>query len=75
MEENVFELNKKIENLILENQKLKDEVQSFSSAKQSLNRMSVRLKKLCKRLDPTNEIVEEMQKISAEIKENVNKIT
>lgn len=40
----------------------------YSSAKQSLNRMSARLRKLCKRLTPTNDIVVEMQNIAKEIK-------
>lgn len=39
----------------------------YASAKQSLNRMSTRLRKLCKRLTPTNEIVLEMQNIAKEI--------
>jgi len=41
----------------------------YASAKQSLNRMSARLRKLCKRLAPTNEIVLEMQSIANEIRE------
>lgn len=49
--------------------------QEYASAKQSLNRMSARLKKLCKRLTPTDEIVLEMQKIADEIKEYARKAT
>ena len=45
------------------------------SAKQSLNRMSTRLRKLCKRLTPTNEIVLEMQKIADEIRDHAKKAT
>jgi len=40
----------------------------YASAKQSLSRMSARLRKLCKRLTPTNETVLEMQDIAKEIK-------
>ena len=48
--------------------------QAYASAKQSLNRMSTRLRKLCKRLTPTDEIVLEMQKVADEIREHVNKV-
>ncbi len=58
----IAELQQKIASL---NQKL----QEYSSAKQSLYRMSTRLRKLCKRLAPTDEIVLEMQRISAEIRD------
>lgn len=49
--------------------------QEYISAKQSLNRMSIRLRKLCKRLSATNEIVLEMQKIADEIRELAKKAT
>lgn len=49
--------------------------QEYSSAKQSLNRMSTRLRKLCKRLTPTTEIVLQMQKIADEIREYAKKAT
>jgi hypothetical protein len=49
--------------------------QEYFSAKQSLNRMSTRLRKLCKRLTPTTEIVLEMQKIADEIREYAKKAT
>ncbi len=49
--------------------------QKYFSAKQSLNRMSTRLRKLCKRLAPTTEIVQEMQKIAEEIREYAKKAT
>jgi len=48
--------------------------QEYASAKQSLNRMSTRLRKLCKRLTPTNEVVFEMKKIADEICEYVKKV-
>jgi hypothetical protein len=54
---------------------LKASKQEYQSAKQSINRMSARLKKLCKRLTPTNEIVLEMQKIAGEIRELVKEVT
>lgn len=69
------ELQKKIEVLTQANSELMADKQKYSSAKQSLNRMSVRLRKLCKRLTPTNEIVVEMQKIAEEIREYVKKAT
>ncbi len=47
--------------------------QNYLSAKQSLNRMSARLRKLCKRLTPVNETVVEMQKIADEIRELTKK--
>ena len=43
--------------------------QKHASQKQSFMRMSTRLKKLCKKLTPTSEIVVEMQQLAAEIKE------
>lgn len=49
--------------------------QEYASAKQSLNRMSTRLRKLCKRLEPTNETVLEMQKIAEEIRSLSLKVT
>ena len=61
------ELQKKTELMALKKE--------YCSAKQSLNRMSTRLRKLCKRLTPTTEIVLEMQKIADEIREYVKKAT
>jgi hypothetical protein len=37
--------------------------------------MSVRLRKLCKRLTPTNEIVQEMQKIADDIRDLAKQAT
>ncbi len=54
---------------------LDSEKQEYLSAKQSLNRMSSRLRKVCKRLTPTTEIVLEMQKIADEIREYAKKAT
>lgn len=74
MDTAIIELQLKIENLTRLNAELMANKQEYASAKQSLNRMSTRLRKLCKRLTPTNEIVFEMQKIADEIREHVKKI-
>ena len=50
------------------NAELKSFNNEYAASKQSLNRMSARLRKLCKRLTPTNEVVLEMQNIAKEIK-------
>lgn len=71
MDTEIIELQQKIVVLTKVNAELMASKQEYSSAKQSLNRMSVRLRKLCKRLTPTNEIVLEMQKIADEIREFV----
>lgn len=70
----IIELQQKIEDLTKLNAELMANKQEYASAKQSINRMSVRLRKLCKRLTPTNEIVLEMQKIAGEICEYVKKV-
>ncbi len=69
METDIIELQQRNEILAKENAELRACRQDFFSAKQSLNRMSTRLRKLCKRLTPTSEIVLEMQKISEEIRQ------
>lgn len=62
-----------MEEKIAEMQKIIDELsqwkQDYNSHKQSLYRMSSRLRKLCKRLAPSNEVVLEMQQIAADIRE------
>ena len=68
-----MELQKKIEDLTAINTELMLHKQEHLSAKQSLNRMSSRLRKLCKRLTPTSETVLEMQKIADEIRDLVKK--
>lgn len=70
----ISELQQKIEDLTKLNAELMANKQEYASAKQSLGRMSIRLRKLCKRLTPTNEIVFEMQKIADEIREHVKKV-
>lgn len=67
--ENIDELHQKIEELTRINTELMKHKQEYASAKQSLNRMSTRLRKLCKKLTPTSEIVLEMQNIANEIRE------
>ena len=71
----IIELQKKIEVLTKENADLIAAKQEYSSSGQSFRRMSVRLRKLCKRLEPTDEIVLEMRKIAEEIRELTSKVT
>jgi hypothetical protein len=73
MDAEITELQLKIEGLTRLNAELMANKQEYASAAQSLNRMSTRLRKLCKRLTPTNEIVIEMQKIADEIRTHVKK--
>lgn len=73
MEIHTDELEQKIQTLTRSNAELLAFKQEYSSAKQSLNRMSLRLRKLCKRLAPNNEIVMEMKQIAEEIR-NFSKI-
>lgn len=75
MEAEIIELRQKIKVLTNANAELMACRQEYFSAQQSLNRMSARLRKLCKRLTPTNEIVVEMQKIADEIREHAKTIT
>jgi hypothetical protein len=65
----IFELQQEIEILREANVELTAFKEEYASSKQSLNRMSARLRKLCKRLSPTNEIVLEMQNLAKEIKD------
>lgn len=74
MDTEIIELRLKIEDLTKLNVELMANKQEYASAKQSLSRMSARLRKLCKRLTPTNEIVFEMLKIADEIREHVKKV-
>ena len=74
MDTEIIELRLKIEDLAKLNAELMANKQECASAKQSLSRMSTRLRKLCKRLTPTNEIILEMQKIADEIREHVKKV-
>jgi DNA repair ATPase RecN len=71
MESPIKEMQQKLDQLAQENAELKTWKQEYSSAKQSVCRMSVRLRKLCKRLTADNETVLEMQKIADDIRELV----
>jgi len=73
MEKEIIELQQKSEVLTKMNAELMACKQKYVSAKQSYGRMSTRLRKLCKRLTPTNEIVLEMQKIADEIRDFAKK--
>lgn len=64
----IHQLQQKIKILTEVNSELTAFKDEYASAKQSLNRMSARLRKLCNRLAPTSEIVLEMQNIAQEIK-------
>ncbi len=74
MDTTITELQQKIDDLTKLNAELMVHKQKYASAKQSINRMSVRLRKLCKRLTPTNEIVLEMQEIAREISDYVKQV-
>ncbi len=74
MDPATIELQQKNEDLTKLNSELMANKQEYASAKQSLSRMSARLRKLCKRLTPTSEVVAEMQKIADEICEHVKKV-
>lgn len=63
-----LELQQKIKILTEANSELMAFKDDYASAKQSLNRMSARLRKLCKKLTPSSETVVEMQNIAKEIK-------
>lgn len=64
MEEQIAEMQKTID-------ALNAWKQDYASAKQSICRMSIRLRKLCKRLTPDSEIVVEMRAIADEIRDLV----
>ena len=70
----IIELQKKIEVLTKENSELMAAKHEYNSSKQSFSRMSMRLRKLCKRLEPTDEIVLEMRKIADEIRVLTRKV-
>lgn len=65
----IQELEETVKNLTEANTELMAFKQEYASAKQSLTRMSARLRKLCKKLAPTNDIVIEMKKIADEIRD------
>ena len=69
MEQTTAEMQKTIDDLVKANAELSAWKQEYSSQKQSFIRMSARLRKLCKKLTPSTEIVIEMQQLATEIKE------
>ncbi len=75
MESKIAELQKTIEALEKTNADLLTWQQEHNSQKQSFMRMSSRLRKLCKKLTPTSEIVLEMQGLASDIKDLARAIT
>ena len=69
MDTQIAQMQQTIDSLTAVNAELSAWKQEHASQKQSFMRMSTRLKKLCKKLTPTSEIVLEMQQLAAEIKE------
>ncbi len=69
MDPQIAQMQQTIDSLTSANAELIAWKQEHNSQKQSFMRMSTRLKKLCKKLTPTSEIVVEMQQLAAEIKE------
>jgi len=75
MDDEITKLQNEIMTLKEINGELTAHKNEYLSAKQSLNRMSSRLRKLCKKLIPINETVIEMQSIANEIREHAKTIT
>jgi len=69
LETQIAQMQQTIDSLTSANAELSAWKNEYNSQKQSFMRMSSRLKKLCKKLTPTSEIVVEMQQLAAEIKE------
>lgn len=68
LEEENESMKKTIDALTKENKELSIWKQAHSSEKQSFMRMATRLRKLCKKLTPSTEIVAEMQQLASDIK-------
>jgi len=68
MESQMKEMQQKLDSLTQENAELKAWKQEYSSAKQSVCRMSIRLRKLCKKLTADEQTIREMQKIADDIR-------
>jgi hypothetical protein len=75
MEPTLAEMQMTINTLVKANAELTAWKQEYASQKQSFMRMSSRLKKLCKKLTPSSEIVVEMQQLATDIKELVREAT
>jgi len=74
MESQIAEMQLKIELLTKANVELTAWKQEYNSSRQSLHRLSTRLRKLCKRLTPGVECVAEMQKLADEIRDLVKAV-
>jgi hypothetical protein len=74
MKPSIVDMQKSINTLMAENAELKAYKQEYNSCKQSLNRISTRLRKLCIRLTPSTETAVEMQKLANEIREHLKKV-
>jgi hypothetical protein len=74
MDSQIDEMQKTIDSLVKANAELNAWKQEHNSQKQSFLRMSARLKKLCKKLTPSSEIVIEMQQLAQDIRELVKEI-
>ena len=75
MDTEIVELRNTIETLTKANADLLAWKQEYNGHKQSLDRMSTRLRKLCKRLTASPEMVAEMQKLADDIRALVKEIT
>ncbi len=75
MESKIAEMQKTIDALTKMNAELSAWKQEHGSAKQSFMRMSSRLRKLCKKLTPSSEVVLEMQQLANDIKDLARELT
>ncbi|MEI8365201.1 MAG: hypothetical protein WCF65_02175 [Parachlamydiaceae bacterium] len=75
MESKIAEMQETIKALTQANVELSAWKQKYNSQKQSFTRMSSRLRKLCKKLTPSSEIVVEMQQLALEIRDLVKPLT
>lgn len=75
METKLAEMQMTIDSLLKSNAELLAWKQEYNSQKQSFIRMSSRLRKLCKKLTPSTEIVAEMQQLANEIKDLTKSVT
>lgn len=74
MDLKIAEMQQTIDALVQENAELLEWKQKYNSHKQSIARLSTRLRKLCKKLTPATEIVLEMQQLAAEIKSLISEM-
>lgn len=75
MDSQITEMQLTIDKLTKANEELMAWKQEYNSSKQSLHRMSTRLRKLCKRLTPETETLIEMRKLADEIRDFVKIIS